>query len=213
MSESLPESDDGHEAELAYRLPVEDIAHGIRVGKDHYTWDKEGELKKSQATGAEVDIRVTELYEMLRQGFGRPEMIRYAAGAWGVSSKSVDYYLAKARGLIKKENAERRAEVRDEIVSQMSRLYRRCYDGREFKTCLSILNSKAKLLGVADEAPLPETQTPNTITQVNIQNTIVAALDGAGRDKMREAADKLFGMLKALDEEGADADYTISPDS
>lgn len=51
----------------------------------------------TKSTYAEVDRRVSVVYGLIVQGQQRPAIVRYCTSQWGVSIRTADDYMARAR--------------------------------------------------------------------------------------------------------------------
>ena len=60
-------------------------------------------MAAQNSTQAEVELRVIRCSRIISNGGRRSDVLRYASENWGVSERTVDSYLKKAREQIRKD--------------------------------------------------------------------------------------------------------------
>ena len=146
---------------------------------------------------AEVERRVTIVYELMVKGFTRPQIIEYCNKraeqvgsdglSWDVDIRTIDSYIAQARDLLKTKAATVRDEVFGRTLERREDLYQEARQHMDLKTALAIDQDTARLLDL-----YPEQKTRMSIEEVNP----FRGLDMAQLLSMLEALDN---PLKALD--------------
>ena len=98
-----------------------------------------------KSTAAEVDIRVNRVARMLSNGAVRSEILQYSAKEWGVSVRSADEYIKKARNLLCKDWEIERRTFTAELLSQLASLQKESRKNGQGHIALGCINSAAKL--------------------------------------------------------------------
>jgi len=107
------------------------------------------EKKGRKATNAEMKLRQATVYDMVIKGATRPFILRYAAREWGISSRSVDNLLARAKQDIEKVFGEKyRKEKLTLQLARLSDLYVKNYTIEDYRECRNVIETENKLLGL-----------------------------------------------------------------
>ena len=117
---------------------------------------------------AEIEKRVTLVYDMLAIGSSRAKILEYVRNKtdWGVSRATVDNYIAKANTLFE-ENAEiHRARELGKALSRLNSLYQKTLQIQDFARCLAVQRELNQLLGLYEP----------TKVEININLEVVTRL-------------------------------------
>ena len=98
-----------------------------------------------KATAAEVHMRVNRVARMLSHSAVRSEIIQYSANEWGVSVRTADEYIKKARVLLAEDWEIDRRTFTAELLSQLASLQKESRKNGQGHIALGCINSAAKL--------------------------------------------------------------------
>ena len=103
-------------------------------------------MATNKATNTEMQTRVAEVFKLLLKGLNRPEVLQYAANTWGVSERTADNYIARARKEYVKHVDNDRARNFAMMQHRLEDLYKRTMKLQDYKTSLAILKEYGSLL-------------------------------------------------------------------
>lgn len=126
-------------------------------------------MNKEKSTNAEIEIRLSIVYDMVVKGSSRKEILRYAATEWDLAYRQVDDYLARVNQDIKDTYGQEYKElILNKQLAQLDDLYVKNYQVNDYRECRNLIESKSKLLGL--NAP---TKTDITTGGDKIETTII----------------------------------------
>lgn len=103
----------------------------------------------AKTTKAEAEQRVNQIYKLILVGTSRRAILQYASENWGkISDRSVDSYIATARKLMIADLHDDRGLALAQEICTRKHLYTKAYQAKQWRTCLNILDSSAKLQGL-----------------------------------------------------------------
>lgn len=102
-------------------------------------------MAADKTTQAEVELRVARFGRIIANGGKRSDCVRYAAENWGVSERTVDRYLMKAREQIKSDWDLERPQMIADLLSQCSSLQMEARRSGQLNIALGAINTAAKL--------------------------------------------------------------------
>ena len=113
------------------------------------TPEKKPKKTTPRATAAEVDARVSKVFDLILGGAIFGDILQFASeSAWNLTDRQLREYISRATTLIR----EHRERDRDTLVSQhlamRSRLYAVAVQGGEIASALRILQDQAALEGL-----------------------------------------------------------------
>lgn len=104
-------------------------------------------------TDAERALRIGEVHNLLVNGVRRADILRHASNKeWGVSSRTVDDYIARATAEIKAAATVDKEERLGRSLRRLENLYQATQRIQDHKTSLSVVKTEADLLGLAAPA-------------------------------------------------------------
>lgn len=107
--------------------------------------------KPKKATNAEIDLRVSSVYEMIVKGHTRSMIVRFSSENWGIGERQTEDYIASARKLINENYGEKyRENILEKHLAQLDKLYAKNYANEDFRECRNLIESVSKLLGVGE---------------------------------------------------------------
>jgi hypothetical protein len=142
-----------------------------------------------KATATEVEQRINQVFMLLIQGEPNRKIVQYCSENWGICERQSAEYIARAKRLISEVLADQRVENLSLAIAQRNNLYRLAYKQGKWFTCLQILDSRDRILGLFDDL-----------------DTHIAIVEAAGyivRDPRLEADDgdpagDLFAAVEAV---------------
>ncbi len=103
-----------------------------------------------KTTQTELLKRVNVILNLVVSGLNRAEIMRYVANKtpWGVSERTIDSYLARARRVIAAvANVEQKRELGLSML-RLEELFKRSLAGRDYKAALAVQKERHELLGL-----------------------------------------------------------------
>ncbi|MGB0917746.1 MAG: hypothetical protein ACPGU4_09160 [Flavobacteriales bacterium] len=101
-----------------------------------------------RATKGEIENRVGQIATMLINGESKTNVVRFSTENFGVKERMTEKYLVKAKELIEKSVKKEVEYDYSLAVSRYSELYKRSFEKKDFKTCLSINKELSALQGL-----------------------------------------------------------------
>lgn len=101
-------------------------------------------------TTAKVTARVNEVYAMLLSGLRREQIVKLAREKhqWGVSSRSIDTYIALAKARFEEEARVRRGAELGKAIARLDSLYAKALARNDNRTALMAERERIELLGL-----------------------------------------------------------------
>lgn len=136
-----------------------------------------------KATQAEVERRVSIIYELMLKGYSRPQIHQYVSKrksipvlespdpdywdptvepSWDIETRAIDEYMARARELMRAHSQTIRDEAMGRTLERREDLYKEAREHMDLKTALAIDQDTARLLDL-----YPEQKTKISIEEVN----------------------------------------------
>lgn len=102
-----------------------------------------------KATDAEIELRISIIYEMVVKGCSRKYIVRYCAETWNIASRQTDEYLSRVYLEIKETyGQDYKEKLIEKQLAQLDDLYVKNYTIEDFRECRNLIESKSKLLGL-----------------------------------------------------------------
>lgn len=99
-----------------------------------------------KATKLETNERIQTLHRLHREGFGRLDMLRYAADNWGLKERAVDYLRTKLFETIKREYQVSREQKTVETLDRLDSVYKASMRNNQYSNAIGAINAQARLL-------------------------------------------------------------------
>lgn len=136
-----------------------------------------------KSTNAEVERRVSVIYDLMLRGYSRPQIHQYVSKrrfiqvpespdpdywdpnvepSWDLSPRAIDEYMARARELMRVKAQTMREEVLGRTLERREDLYKEAREHMDLKTALTIDQDTARLLDL-----YPEQKTKVSIEEAN----------------------------------------------
>lgn len=106
--------------------------------------------KAAQSHAAELEKRVSQIFDLLMNGMSRRQICQFASKNtdWDVDPRTIDRYIARANEEIRRiGRADRELEM-VKTHARLHELYMRCLRIQDYKTCLSVQKEIALLYGL-----------------------------------------------------------------
>ncbi len=154
-----------------------------------------------KSTAAEIEQRVTKVYELLVNGATRRQIIQYANSekvAWNVSDRTLDTYIADARTLIEAEAATHRAYEFGKALTRVDDIYARSAKVQDYQRALAANDQRNKLLGLY---PPQQVQITHLFEKAGVTVELVTKLLDALQTRGIAASDVFNSMIAELSKE------------
>lgn len=97
---------------------------------------------------AEVERRITAVYDMIVQGKRRGSIVRFGTEKWGIGERQIEKYIARARAIMVADLEVERDKLLGQAIAQRNDLYRRSHEKEKYWHCLEIAKDREQLLGL-----------------------------------------------------------------
>jgi len=94
---------------------------------------------------AAMDMRINRIARLLANGGTRSDCMQYAATQWGISTRSTDELIARARKILRDDWEIDRRTFTAELLSQLASLQKESRKNGQGHIALGCINSAAKL--------------------------------------------------------------------
>ncbi len=140
-----------------------------------------------KATSGEVTERVATVYKLIVSGAKRRDVLRYIADktTWGVSERTVDFYLQRAHKQLEAEAAINRPRELGKAAARFEMLFFEAHSLKDVRGALAAEKERASLLGLY--APLKQEHTGKDGAPIRQELTIIEP----DADAITAAADAL----------------------
>ena len=120
-----------------------------------------------KSTNAEIELRISTIYEMVVKGTPRRDIVRYGSETWKITSRQIDDYLKIVYDEIKYTYGDDyKKNILEKQLAQLDDLYVKNYTIEDYKECRNIIESKSKMLGLNEIVELDDKITEIKITRV-----------------------------------------------
>jgi len=108
--------------------------------------------KEKKSSYAVVQERVLHLMPLISR-MPYMSILRYVAENtdWGVSTRQIDNYIAKAKEAMKEQYTEVKKGIREQSLNNLANLYNDSYAVGDFKNCLAIQKEVNNLFGLNEK--------------------------------------------------------------
>ena len=121
-----------------------------------------------KSTNAEIELRISTIYEMVVKGASRKYIVRYGSETWKITSRQIDDYLKIVYDEIKYTYGDDyKKNILEKQLAQLDDLYVKNYTIEDYKECRNIIESKSKMLGLNEIVELDDKITEIKITRVS----------------------------------------------
>lgn len=131
-----------------------------------------------KSTKAEIEQRITLVYDMIVVGSSREQTLQYIANKtdWDISSRQVDYYIAAANKRLEENAQFHRARELGKALSRLNTLYQKTLQVQDYARCIAVQRELNQLLGLYEPKQIE--------IKVNIEVVTRAweALEAAGKN-------------------------------
>lgn len=103
-----------------------------------------------KSNNAEIEARVTQVYNLLAVGADRPEICQYASQHWGVSDRQAGRYIQRANEKFAEEGQAERTVERGKARKRLNELYKSLLRIQDYKGALNVQRELNKLYALYD---------------------------------------------------------------
>lgn len=126
---------------------------------------KKSKNSKERTTKAELDKRIVAVYKELLERRTTPELLRFIAESWGLSSRQGYTYIEKARELLKEillKDAEERLAT---VLHEQWKLYTIALKNQDFALARKVLNDIVTTQGLDEPTKIEITNIDKPIAE------------------------------------------------
>lgn len=139
------------------------------------------DASKPKGTNAEIDERVTEVYERLIRRESRASIVQFVAKKWGVNARQTDNYIARATELLKQQSAyDRNAEL-TMAVELMKHVIKKTLNVMDYQRTIAAQREINQLLGLY--APEKQETTIRVIDMPAVEADIIRQIEAGELDR------------------------------
>lgn len=106
-----------------------------------------------KATRSQIELRITECYELLLHGYTFKDIVKHGMTKWGVGLTQSRSYVKSAQQIIINAVEEQREFVTGRAIAQRNFLYRKAVGDKSWGAAAQILNDRDKILGLFNPPP------------------------------------------------------------
>ena len=162
-----------------------------------------------RCSGLEAEQRTTQVIAWLVDGYGRRDILRLAADAWGIATRQTETYLSRAYEVLREDNEREREALTGLAVAQRDALYRLALEA-----ALAVdADARGPLLGVA-RAILTDRDRLRALYATDRASLARAGLDKALAELgLSASAGELAAVLEAARRSRADRGLEPEPEA
>ena len=101
-----------------------------------------------KSTKAEKSFRVDTIFQLLCEGMGRADILRFCADNWGIKERNADYYIAEARVLIEKDASLSRQAFLAETIASLRQVRQAAAKRGQHQVVVNAIRLQAELVGL-----------------------------------------------------------------
>jgi len=104
----------------------------------------------ARPTNADIIIRVSKMVELLTVGLSRGEILQYVTKltTWGISTRTIDSYIAKATKQIRSAAHFDREKEIGQAITRLELLHQRNMSITDYKAAAAVQKQRSELLGL-----------------------------------------------------------------
>jgi hypothetical protein len=127
--------------------------------------------KKGRPSQAITDSRVEEVYQLMIDGLDTSRIVRFGSEEWGVSRRSIEKYIAKAREKFLEAMEEHRNKdvMKMYIFKRLENLYSLNMENFDLKEARAVLADASKIFGVNAPEEIKQEITQNEVKPIEIK--------------------------------------------
>jgi hypothetical protein len=158
-------------------------------------------MAERKSTNAEIERRVTIIYELMLQGWTRAQIHQYVSKrkhnpvvgpvdpdtwdpnqepGWDIGTRAIDEYMSRAKELMREFAITKRDEVLGRTLERREDLYKQAREHMDLKTALAIDQDTARLLDLyPEQKALIRVEEANPYSALSLEqlNALLEALD------------------------------------
>ena len=102
----------------------------------------------ARSTKVETEHRINAVYKLLSQGNSRGQVLQFVTEKWGVSERTVDMYMARAREKLLADCEMERPAWIAEALQRLRTYEQAAYKEKQNQTAINSVQAQAKLIGI-----------------------------------------------------------------
>lgn len=105
-----------------------------------------------RTTKAEVELRVTAVYEKLVSGMSGRQIAVWGGEQWNVSARGVNLYIAKATERLKADAQRHREAELGKSIARLDMLFAKTVEKKRWRDALAVEHERIELLGLRESS-------------------------------------------------------------
>ena len=101
-----------------------------------------------RSTKVETEHRVNAVYKLLSEGQSRSQILQFASEKWGVTDRSADMYMQRAREKLLEDCEMERPAWIAEALQRLRTYEQAAYKQKQNQTAINSIQAQAKLIGI-----------------------------------------------------------------
>ena len=101
-----------------------------------------------RSTKVETEHRVNAVYKLLSEGQSRSQIIQFVSEKWGVTDRTADQYMARAREKLLEDCEMERPAWIAEALQRLRTYEQAAYKQKQNQTAINSIQAQAKLIGI-----------------------------------------------------------------
>jgi hypothetical protein len=101
-----------------------------------------------RSTKVETEHRVNAVYKLLSEGQSRSQILQFASEKWGVTDRSADMYMQRAREKLLEDCEMERPAWIAEALQRLRTYEQAAYKQKQNQTAINSIQAQARLIGI-----------------------------------------------------------------
>ena len=101
-----------------------------------------------RSTKVETEHRVNAVYKLLSEGQSRSQVIQFVSEKWGVTDRTADQYMQRAREKLLEDCEMERPAWIAEALQRLRTYEQAAYKQKQNQTAINSIQAQAKLIGI-----------------------------------------------------------------
>ena len=101
-----------------------------------------------RSTKVETEHRINAVYKLLSEGQSRSQVIQFVSEKWGVTDRTADQYMQRAREKLLEDCEMERPAWIAEALQRLRTYEQAAYKQKQNQTAINSIQAQAKLIGI-----------------------------------------------------------------
>ena len=101
-----------------------------------------------RSTKVETEHRINAVYKLLSEGQSRSQVIQFCSEKWGVTDRTADQYMQRAREKLLEDCEMERPAWIAEALQRLRTYEQAAYKQKQNQTAINSIQAQAKLIGI-----------------------------------------------------------------